>query len=125
MDSLQSYNAILEDFIDNLENDEVVQGNVRVEDKTFSHKLIFLVSFRRRVDAESMCLKMKRMCNVIRSMIERCSTIGDYNAQIRTIDPEIESPKQWPQFSKKPLIKKDIESVDAAEPLKHLIDMMS
>ena len=117
----QQHNSLLEDFIDDLEHDEVVQDNVRVEDKTYAHSLTFLVSFRRRVDAESMCSHMRRMCNIIRGLIERCSAIGDYNAEIWTIDPKVEDPKTWPRDSRKPVLKRTIDSSDADEPLRELI----
>ena len=124
MDKLsQHIKPLLEDFIDDLENDEVVNNDVRVDDKTYSHELTFLVSFRRRVDAEAMCQKMRRMCNIIQSMIEHCSAIGDYDAVIRTIDPKQEKPKVWPENSKHPLVK-SIESIDADFYLRELIEAM-
>lgn len=117
---IQQHKVLLEDFIDDLEHDEV-EDTVRVEDKTFSHNLIYLVSFRNRTNAGEMCSRMRRLCNIIRGMIEKCSAIGDYLAEIRTIDPKVEDPKTWPSDSKKPLLKKSIDNADSDMPLRELI----
>ena len=92
---------LLEDFIDDLSDEELGSETVSAErDKPYEHKLIWLVSFRSRSDAANSKEVIDRLCKTVLTVVDRASFITEFSGKLGIIDPQEEKLNVWPQVAK-------------------------